>query len=231
MSDKSLQYSFQKEVARKRYDYKKDFYNHFLKGYTLQEIANLHNISRERVRQILEERFSLSKNERVRHYVRRNLRIRKARISNRKVLTEKIGKLSGKSSFIDKGKFFENLVSEKLDNIEYWYIRLSQSSFIDFIINGYRVDIKGALKVQYPNKHNPNGKSMAPGFIFKSTKKQTMFCEFIICVYKWKGSFRFYIVPIKEISESGIIIIMANPKREDKYSKYLDKWDLLIPKF
>ena len=97
----------------------------------------------------------------------------------------------------------------------------------DFLVNGKRVEVKTAKASYYnfPEKYKYGH------WIFNYTKEKGKF-DYLVCIGKTEGKIIFLVIPAKEIKGEKAIAMypFSITKNWKYYSKFINKWNLLIDK-
>lgn len=196
---------------------KKQILEPYLDGKTLQEIGDSWNISRERVSQLLKHKFQITKDQKEKH--NHNRHRNKRRLYIQKNIEDKFAVYGQNGQ--GGGNWWEKKVFFLLSEMGFSVIPFTSSSAIDMIVNGWRVDIKGAFKPSM-NK-NKNGE--CTGYQFRARKKQLDFVEFFICCMNVNKRDIYYVIPREEW---GGVVTNINPFGEkSRYKKYKNAWKQL----
>ena len=202
----------------------------FVEKWSLQQIADEFDISRERVRQLIGNSgtgfISLRKQEL--YDENKNL--------DNKVLSEMLGytqpqtissvyRKNGIRHEITGGRLkvgteVENMVSEKLTELGIKNKLMPHFHTFDILLDsGVRVDVKSAA----PWK-NYKGKSAAYSFLIE-TKSRGNYCNYFILVLR--DVLEFFVVPIEATSNSLTFCWPVSGKRISRLAQYHNRFDLL----
>lgn len=207
----------------------------FEESKTLQEIANVYGISRERVRQIIGNSGSGYK-------LRRN---RKKILSHPELTNDELSEYTGISvnvisthramagqrhtikdgGHLKSGTEGEIIVSDKLRELGIEHKLMGHMHKFDIILkNGKRIDVKTAdSAIKPPSQH---GGAYYNFRITKFRSGQESYADFFILLIKPEN--KFYVIPENEIAKSYLRITQSPLKKEKlKYDKYINRFDLL----
>jgi len=192
----------------------RDMLKLFIDGYSFREIGKKVGLSNERVRQILIPKITIKEKEQ--HFINKKDRGYKLYIrKNMNKVFSKFGMSDGRG-----GNYWEKKAYEAFLIHGFNVIVFGGSSIIDFVVNGYRVDVKGAFVPQVTKKDG------VPVFEFRSKEHQRKYVEFYVCCFNYEGKDYFYIIP-NSAWNAEIITITPKSKLENKYKKYLYDWNQL----
>lgn len=198
---------------------------------TLQQVGDRYNVTREYVRQIYYKYFNepytqakhrLSKN----HKTFKEINRKKNLLPLNKLIK---CKLNGTQY---KGAISELAVFDKCRDLGY-SCSLYKNRKIDFIINGYRVDVKSLVAAHKTSSH-----SLSSYYHFHATDYQRKNCDFIIAHIPKNNIY--YIIPSNIIKERGKHIYLRKEDHHQHrwnnafpqirpYEEYRDAWCLLNP--
>lgn len=119
---------------------------------------------------------------------------------------------------------YVNFVVEKL-RLHSFSVRFLSggSSFVDIYVNGKRVHIAGsASRTIY---HFPRGRQPSYYYRFAVPKNECDFCIFVLD--DPKHNFPVYVIPYGKIKEISLLTLRSSYRRNSKYKKYLEAWELL----
>jgi hypothetical protein len=199
--------------------YKEKVLKPWLEGQTLEQIGKRFGFSREWIRIILKNKLQVNKHQKNKHILNRNkFLLNRNYLKVQKNMNLKNVRFGSRSP--SGGNYWEKKVYRILLEKRFNVIIFGGNSLIDFIVNGYRVDVKGAFKPSLNKRKNGDSNT----FQFRSRKKQRDYAEIFICCFNFNKKDFFYIIPSKDyLSE----IISINPIGKDKYQKYFNAWKQL----
>lgn len=215
------QYARNKEMLRLRNE----------KRMSLQEIANIYGITRERVRQIIGNTgrdIQKSKTAIRDAHIRQAIHKTNDEIAEVTGLSIPIIRKARKGTHhavmpdspIGRGQEAEHFVSGKLSELGIDNKLMPLKHPFDILVNGsIRVDVKSAYTTV---KTNPRIKSPQYHFV---DRKGGVGCDYFVCViWLTKDS---YIIPAHLMKRHLYICHPSGRPEIAKYSKYLNAWDLL----
>lgn len=181
----------------------------YLAGLTLDELGKGVGLTRERIRQIIQS-IGISNSEKEQHYLNRDRR--KKRLWIKKAMSLKMSKFGSRSGL--GGNYWEKRAYKIFHKKGYQVIIFGGRSLLDFIVNGFRVDVKGSFKI-----------SETGTFQFRARERQRKYVEFFVVCFDYQNVEYNYIIPSYDWNAECIRI---NPLSEkSKYKKYRNAWDLL----
>lgn len=219
---------------------RKDEMKELRKTKTLQEIANIYGLTRERVRQIIGNTWDALKEAR-KEKMNKVINDRGSFIESHeyldndelsKLMAEKFGvkqidyKLRSKSrhalkkeSSIRLGAEAEEIVSNKLSELGIKNKLMSHVESFDILLeNGIKIDVKSAQK--------PTSFSKQPRYAFGVRKdKKGEYCDYFIC-YVFPEDV-FYVIPSYEVGDVSVIFIPYHRKKISRWNKYLNCFSVL----
>jgi hypothetical protein len=198
---------------------------------TLESVAQKHGITRERIRQLFELYYGFKYTVAVNTKSAGRKRMKYETIMSRRNPNSKVERFrDGSNSY--KGAVSEKKVFDICAALGY-EIKPYESTAIDIIINGHKVDVKAAYKTCLTRADG-----ITPLYHFRCSEAQR-FADFIICHAVPMNSF--FVIPIDKFPECGELYIPSvktrkwvagrsgNIKRtsSSKYYDYLEAWHLL----
>lgn len=199
---------------------------------TLQEIADIYNISRERVRQIVGNNdYKNNKTRRKRKKARANTDATNDELA--KILNVSPNTIANYRSDIRHavksgscravGHEWEEWTIDKLSEMGAVVEGMPLRHPYDLEVNGYRVDVKYCDHPRTPP--STRGLLKSPQWVF-GTKGDSDKCDFFFCI---TGNKDIFIIPSGEVGTKQQVVFCYPTERPSlgKYQKYLDRYDLL----
>lgn len=207
---------------------------------TLQEIADIYNLSRERVRQIVGNTGSFVSDKRSREkteFVMASKDMTHSQLIQ--ALKNKFGTpktnaihLRGKfrhavesNSWAWHGAKHEDLVSKKLNSLGIENKQMPHGHPFDILLaNGKKIDVKASTTKRVTS---PSQKHTMYSFSVRKNKKRD-YCDFFICYIVPEKVF--FVIPCEEVSATAgnLYITYPQPARSwAKWHEYEDRFDLL----
>lgn len=207
---------------------------------TLQEIADIYNLSRERVRQIVGNTGSFvsdKKSKEKAEIVMSSKNMTRSKLSQ--FLKDKFGtpapraiQLRGQfrhaiepGSWVFHGAKYEDLVSKKLSSLGIENEKMPHGHPFDILLsNGKKIDVKASTTSRVTN---PRQKHTMYGFSVRKDDKGN-YCDFFICYIVPEKVY--FIVPCSEVPKNASTLYIAYPQPARSWAKwheYEDRFDLL----
>lgn len=203
----------------------------FVAKWTLQQIADKYNISRERVRQVLGNTGSGFVTEKRKDIAKDNIQLTNSKlskllgISKNAIHSYRNGERHEiEGGFLKIGTEMEDFVSSKLSSLKIQHKLMSHFHSFDILLsNGLRVDVKTAMPLKSITRDTPT-------YSFNLHQEtRGRYTDFFICVlYDTKDMF---VIPAEETRITNTPVRFSFPEpnhgKKSKWHKYHDRFDLL----